>query len=129
MAWTRIVQILSVALLSLALLGGSASAECAWVLWRDYSQWQSKTMTRVRHTWEVMSGHPTAALCDPARARALKETAEFFAGANRPADVATSFTSSEPDSVHVLLKSGAHYYTYSFLCLPDTVDPRGPKAK
>lgn len=31
----RIARILSVVLLTLALLVGSASAECAWVLWRN----------------------------------------------------------------------------------------------
>ncbi len=69
----RIVRILSVALLSLPLLAGSAFAECAWVLWREGSQFQSKTMTRVRHTWDVASEHSTAALCEPASSTPLVE--------------------------------------------------------
>ena len=82
---------------TLILFAGSASAECAWVLWERISQrWWSATH------WEAVQGYTSSASCS--EGIGLRRTA---AGAD-PAD-------------------HRNYDGTRWRCLPETVDPRGPK--
>jgi len=77
-----------------------ASAECAWVLWQDVPSKSGR--------WRLDAGaqvvFPTHEACE----QQLKVRSEFLNEANRTAS-----------------GSRAHF----LVCLPDTVDPRGPKAR
>jgi hypothetical protein len=91
----------------------SASAECAWVLWEDTILPTSKTST------EPVRAYTTKPDCDRALSEAL-----------------ASFTSSSGTIVRKDAKQQEAYVTignstmtYRYVCLPDTVDPRGPKGK
>jgi hypothetical protein len=102
------VRIVPVALLGLALLAGSASAECAWVLWStvyDKNE-DGKLQTGKTH---VASAHTTKEECD----RALREGAAIVR------------------QMHTLAKKaiGETLGEITLQCLPDSIDPRGPKGK
>jgi hypothetical protein len=75
----------------------SASAECAWVLWYTWGGDRVALMSSL-----PISGHSNKKQCDQAQTEA------------HPSMVA-SYKKSNPDGTAYLI------------CLPDTVDPRGPK--
>src|SRR5712692_4010875 len=100
MVSTQIVRILSVALLSLSLLAGLASAECAWILWStSYTLGEGKRP--VSESTLPVSGYSSKRECD-----------EVLARHDRLEDERRK---KEPTKERY------------FACLPDTVDPRGPK--
>ena len=79
----------------------SASAECAWVLWSEATA-GSGAGPRLR----AVSGFPSSAACE-ARAAELMAAKEG--------------EKSKPTSARI--------NQLGYTCLPDTVDPRGPKGK
>jgi hypothetical protein len=98
------IRIVSVSLLMLAMLAGSASAECAWVLWQQ-------TLTDAPGApldgfWtprdSFTTNRPCASLVESMNAKGAPE------GRRGPA---------------------GYRSTTFFVCLPDTVDPRAPKGK
>jgi hypothetical protein len=104
--WPRIL----LALLCLLALATSASAEGAWVLW--------KQTTSPVVSWELIGAHATMKECS----QHLVEFALFLSqkeGYVVPGLIEGATTvnlHNERDRV-------------SFFCLPDNVDPRGPKGK
>ncbi len=92
------------------------SAECAWVLW---SKLQSGQVT--------MAYEPIRAV--ETRQRCVSEIAKQVQATAVPAGLSRLVLGSG-DSTSVLMMSGLNIRDqWDFLCLPDTVDPRGPKAK
>jgi hypothetical protein len=96
-----VVLLVSIGMLALTT---SASAEGAWDLWRDNSFPPSTS-------WDVVSGHPSAGECE----KALSDLASRLRQ-----------TGSSPEFLgsRVLTSGGTRY-----LCVPDAIDPRGPKGK
>jgi len=93
--------------LSLLTSAATAYAECAWVLWT----------TRTGERYIVDSGHPTLPECEAAVASwvALFERDGYevrWAGKG---------------SRELFVKRSGSDWRY--FCLPDTVDPRGPRGK
>src|SRR3989442_739707 len=100
----------------------TAHAECAWVMWQHITLGAS---TRV--TTEPVDGHLTRQACGDAIKAALT-TAE---GSRSETMLVT--VNRADNSVVTLVKTRSGkvepFSSYSLLCLPDTVDPRGPKGK
>lgn len=93
------VRIVSVALLIVVMLAGSAAAECAWVLWAmAFVVRDGRTVLQVT---DPMSAYTTNAECE--RATTLNDEREK---GRRKQDPGREF---------------------HFRCLPDTVDPREAK--
>jgi len=88
----------------------SASAECAWVLW----VYTSSTVSGLENR-DVDSAHSTRSECD----EAVERNAAILK--KRGFDVKGGFRGS----YEAIGTKGASMWRY--LCLPDTVDPRGPK--
>jgi len=101
-------------LVALYLLASAATAyaECAWVLWSNILDTRSGAETH-----DVHSALPTRQECDVAvrAAAAVLRTKGY--------DVSGGF----PGSYEALGTKGTR--TWRYYCLPDTIDPRGPKAK
>ena len=93
------------ALLALVVFAGSAAAECAWVLWSVFP-----IPSEPRHEYRPREGFENKAECEAAKTKIEDTQLEEFA-------------SDERNGLQHISSSWGHR------CLPDTVDPRGAKAK
>ena len=91
----------------------TAYAECAWVLWEQYS-----TSTG-DWPWKMYTAYPTVTAC-------TKAIDQHEAEARRGIPF-LDITRRVPTDVFVMERKGD--WGRSWRCLPDTVDPRGPKGK
>jgi hypothetical protein len=106
-------RVASVALLSVALLTGSASAECAWVLW-------DQTVLGVRApVTTLLSSFGTMQACD----QRVEELISKWRAEQQGSITVRGAT------VFVRSKDGSAAAETRYLCLPDTIDPRGPKSR
>ena len=107
------------ALLCLLAFASSASAECAWVLWQRIDTFDAPGAL-VSSPTEVGATYTTSAECitaiDGLEQRQSPQTVVMR-------DAQTMLTVMFRDKNQTITKS------MSFLCAPDTVDPRGPKGK
>jgi hypothetical protein len=95
----------------------SASAECAWVLWLNH--------TAVVTGEEIDQWIPLNASTDKiAYQQVLAATLQANARPANPGDVVTLRASN---TIDVVTAAGPH--TLVYVCLPDTVDPRGSQGK
>ncbi len=88
----------------------TASAECAWVLW-------SKEVVSKSARWSIERAASTEAECKAEGRKAL-----VFWTRDQP----LARVDTDDVSVSLTAKPGSTVSIY-YRCLPDTVDPRGPK--
>jgi hypothetical protein len=105
---------LAVVLLLLASVG-TASAECAWVLW-TYN-WST---TSVRVGWVLNQAYPSRAECMTGITR-MKERDKESEAANPGLERRYSGDDGWLRDPKTKFADG-----WSYRCLPDTIDPRGP---
>lgn len=98
------IRTVLVALVLVVVLAGSASAECAWVLW-------AKIMILAQSGESLETWHPSDSF-------------------NTRADCAESerLTRTKTETGLRTTDLGTKHLTV-LVCLPDTVDPRGPKGR
>jgi len=106
--------------LCLLALATPASADCAWVLWQRIDSFDAPGAL-VSSPTEVGATYTTSAECVTAidgleRRRQSSQTVVMR-------DAQTMLTVMFRDKNQTITKS------MSYLCAPDTVDPRGPKGK
>ena len=98
---------------------GTASAECAWLMWIEGTGTLGDKTEKV---WEVYDTTNTQEDC---KAR-LPAASEAMAMALREGGDETRVLPG--GTIRRMRKDGAEIF-YLFQCLPDTIDPRGPKGK
>lgn len=101
--------------LSLLIPAATAYAECAWVLWvRTQVPGQATTTS-------VLGAYEARAECKNAEREEIAGVRAKFPSAKMKVDRETVWVWNE--------KGVAAVITHDYYCLPDTVDPRGPKTK
>jgi hypothetical protein len=118
----RLCRAFTIAALCVLASAATAYAECARVLWQHITFGANSQVTT-----EPVDGHPTRPACGAA-IKAVLDTVE--ASRSETMLVTVDRTAS---SVVTLVKTKTGkvepFSSFSLLCLPDTVDPRGPKGK
>jgi len=111
---------LAAALLLLASVG-TASAECAWVLWAQQTflyGGEGKI-----DPWLLIEAAATQPSCKDMLARTIQRVAKPKAGVKvEVTDNVVTKTTSDA-------QGNSATFVYRYACLPDTIDPRGPKGK
>lgn len=93
-----------------------ASVDAAWVLWLDFTQISGD---KTEQEWMTVSAHRSEEACE----ESLKETMAFRS------QVAPGET-ADTRGKHPVSKDGAPPDIFlRYVCLPDTVDPRGMNGK
>jgi len=110
-----------IAALSLVAWAATASAECAWALWK---QFEVKTPAPTEPSGSIPHAAETRVQCENALARLWQS--EVNGSQPGPEKPAIESTQSGPGIVIVNWKQGGGSTTEVY-CLPDTVDPRKPK--
>ena len=92
-------------------------AECAWGLWYE-TQFAAKTTGKSSQWWNILDSSATEAACK----RVLEDTVKQV---SRPRENVTT----QVKGSLVIKEDAGTLTTLRYVCLPDTVDPRGPKEK
>src|SRR5712664_2973032 len=96
-----------IATFSLLTWTATASAECAWVLWEQINT----------QPWSVKDGFADTDSCQRALRSGVRKSVSRYPG------------SEDSGGNSAVIKKARGRFTHTFACLPDTVDPRGPKGK
>ena len=98
----------------------TAYAECAWVLWEQTNTGLAPL------AWKILRVSADMTSCEAVKARTVE-----VAAASPPTGYARERLgdSTVMETPRVGLLIGAPSTTLQYSCLPDTVDPRGPRGK
>jgi len=110
-------------LLCLLTFAGRASAECAWVFWQEFTGPLSNASSMV-----TVSAWETKQACEQALSKKVSSDTES-SRKDKDNNVTVDYMAGKP-RVWVQSKGRPDLITTStYVCLPDTVDPRGPKGR
>src|SRR2546425_1113175 len=92
----------------------TATAECAWVLWQETS---SLTRLEAPSEWVILAAITEPEGCDRAARMAVLDRSS------------RGITNQQVKGNIVIWILPSNTVQFRYVCLPDTVDPRGPKGK
>jgi hypothetical protein len=104
---------------SLLTSAATASAECAWVLWLDQTIGIRETKNengRAKQEWTPVTATGNSRDC----ARNLEATIKTQSKPRPDENVEVGVNT-------IFKRTATRYMSLRYVCLPDTVDPRGPK--
>ena len=117
-----------IAALCMLVWAATAAAECAWVLWEQTTTRKAASKNPDETQWGPIATASAQPNCESSKASRIRDTARKLSSASRPQDTIAPLDDSvmcswqEPDGTKAA-------QLFRFLCLPDTVDPRGAKEK
>jgi hypothetical protein len=97
----------------------TAAAECAWVLW-------AYSVSSVREAWSPDSAAQSQNAC---QAKIAEYIENWRTHKEKGHLEETEVLKVQTTSVTYRLKKNGHEVFLRYTCLPDTVDPRGPKGR
>jgi hypothetical protein len=121
----------------------SASAECAWVLWTETESWRTNSESPRRQSVEFdRNVYDTRHACEAVLNRWMEHQVQSERDAGTKV-LGPGENGSEYKDHFIRLDrpirrvfeafkdtgEGRNVISYQYTCLPDTVDPRGPKGK
>jgi hypothetical protein len=109
-------KVVRLAVLMLLPLGGTASAEGAWVLWA--TEWYDASLDRAPSVVQAFATQPDCLVAMERAARTFRQTMGGDAQVGRD-------PARDPGALVVFGKG----HSVTLRCLPDTVDPRGPNRR
>jgi len=119
----RLRRALLIAALSLLTLAATAPAECAWVFWEESTGPPlHESSTRAVSAWNMREA------CEQALTRQLGSDSELYSK-NTNTEVMIDRQAGQP---RLWARTKGHpelLMVTTYVCLPDTVDPRGVKWK
>jgi len=140
--------IAAVAVAASVLAPASALAECAWVLWWEETSTFSSYRTaeanipgakldeRETSSWNILGSYTTNAGCEAAQASKIDDVLKTWRMEKAVAKSGEHTINYTPGSNVIATRheytgelTRIYYERLRYLCLPDTVDPRGPKGK
>jgi hypothetical protein len=117
----RLERASMIAMLFLLAWAATASAECSWVLWSDFSDYETRPPKSSQLNPKLaFEAKPD---CERAMEKALKDH-EFFTK-----NGVDGYKTTRGADYFMLTHNNQLLYKIDYVCLPDTIDPRGPKGK
>jgi hypothetical protein len=106
----------------------SAFAQGAWVLWSQPFEFNLDDLktSDLNRSWDPMDASATEAGCRRRMKETIEEVRQMYVGQYGNA---ADFLSVGQDSYAATIPFMQTRISARLLCLPDTVDPRGPKGK
>ena len=105
-----------------------AHAECAWVLWEELFTVSDRGQSPSE--WAIVGTALKSDDCGHFGDRAAADRAQRWRGSPALPSGATGVSPEvKVEGNQVTVRGLAAFFNYRYLCLPDTVDPRGPKGK
>jgi len=101
----------------------SASAECAWLLWRE--EQENFPGSPSKKTWVTPLAYPDRAAC----VAAIVEKVKVWEQRGSPQQEVTSASNGAAAEFVTWTSDRMGFMLSRVHCLPDTVDPRGPKGR
>jgi hypothetical protein len=116
-----VVLVIVAALLSVLTSASAAAAACAWVLWEELLSVGSEgAPTR---EWGIVATAQAPEDCGRTATAAVNDRAARW---NKPGPRGSTL-SVKSEGNQVTVTGGPVALNYRYLCLPETIDPRGPK--
>ena len=109
----------------------SAAAECAWLLWSSAADPDLQPAAREKG-WKIVSAFGSQHECAQRRAAMLARWKDEAQRTARLGGLDVSAEFLEPDGRVTLFREAGKVVLAQnerIVCLPDTVDPRGPKVR
>jgi len=104
---------------------GTASAECAWVVWQ-HIDYIDRTPAPPSSRWGIGKITESRSECE----KNIEASVDEEVGKPDPAYVTTvDRRPGMSTTVRAVHKERGSMIVTSYRCLPDTIDPRGPKGK
>jgi hypothetical protein len=120
------------ALCLLPLVAQATSAAPGWVLWLEQVRMMSGD-PQPTTTWTIQTAVPTIEACRAAGAIETHSLVKRYQLSQVHASLGIQATEEIPNGVFVTYmdrrKRSTGWHRSVYYCLPDTVDPRGPKGK